>query len=64
MRGQTEEDWRALCEQAVMEKDIDKLIQLSKEINRLLTEKENRLKLPAVDAAVSRARIPVGERRR
>ena len=54
MEGQTEEPketWRALCQQAVLEKDVDKLIQLSKEINRLLTEKENRQKLPAFHAA-------------
>jgi hypothetical protein len=64
MEGQTQQTWRALCEQAVIEKDIDKLIQLSKEINRVLTEEENRQKLPAVDAAASRARVRVGERRR
>ena len=48
MEGQTEESeqtWRALCEQAVIEKDVDKLIQLCKEIDRLLTEKENRQKV-------------------
>jgi len=63
MEGQTEPEqtWRALCEQAVIEKDVDKLIQLSKEINRLLTEKENRQKSPAAKAAFSRARSPLHE---
>ncbi len=67
MEGQTErpeQTWRALCQQAVIEKDVDKLIQLSKEINRLLTEQENQLGLPAVDATFSRARSPLHEGRR
>jgi len=61
MEGQTEEPeepWRVLCEQAVIEKDVDKLIQLSKEIDRLLTEKENRQKSPAFNVAFSHARTP------
>jgi len=47
MEEQTEqpEPWRALCEQAVREKDVDKRIQLCKEIDRLLTERENRQKV-------------------
>jgi len=63
MEGQTEPEqtWRALCEQAVIEKDVDKLIQLSKEINRLLTEKENGQKSPAAKPAFSRARSPLHE---
>jgi len=36
------EPWRALCQQAVVENDVDKLNQLTKEINRLLTEKDDR----------------------
>jgi hypothetical protein len=43
MQGQTEETWRALCERAVVEKDPDNLLQIVKEINRLLTEKESRI---------------------
>jgi hypothetical protein len=43
MQGQTEQTWRKLCERAVIEKDPDKLLQLVKEINRLLNEKEARL---------------------
>jgi len=33
-----------LCEQAANEQDADKLMELVKEINRLLEEKESRLK--------------------
>jgi hypothetical protein len=43
MRGETEERWRQLCEQAVHEKDPKKLIELMQEINRLLEAKEQRL---------------------
>jgi hypothetical protein len=43
MQGQTEQTWRKMCERAVVEKDPDKLLQLVKEINRLLDEKEARL---------------------
>jgi hypothetical protein len=53
MEGQTEQPeqiWRALCQQAVIGNDLDKPIQLSKEINRL-SPKNNRLGLPVVDAA-------------
>lgn len=32
-----------LCEQAAVEQDSNRLIQLTREINRLLSEKQNRL---------------------
>jgi hypothetical protein len=35
--------WMQFCEQAAVEQDPDKLIQLVSEINRMLEEKENRL---------------------
>ena len=35
--------WRTLTEQAATEQDPDKLLDLIREINRLLEEKENRL---------------------
>jgi len=38
------EHWRQLCEQAAIEQDSEKLMELVKEINRLLAEKEARLK--------------------
>lgn len=44
LKGQTGELWKALCGQAAEEQDPEKLLQLVKEINRLLEEKEARLK--------------------
>jgi hypothetical protein len=44
MRGKTKELWEQFCEQAAVEQDPEKLIQLVKEINRMLEEKETRLK--------------------
>jgi hypothetical protein len=43
MRGETLERWELLCEQASKEQDHDQLLALSKEITRLLEEKESRL---------------------
>jgi hypothetical protein len=36
--------WRELCEQAAFEQDPDKLLELVREINRQLEEKEKRLR--------------------
>ena len=44
MQGEKKEQWRRLCEQAAIEQDSEKLLQLTEEINRLLNEKEERLK--------------------
>jgi hypothetical protein len=44
LKGETGELWRKLCEEAATEQDHEKLIELAKEINRLLDEKEQRLK--------------------
>ena len=44
MKGEKAELWRKLCEQAAVEQDPDKLLGLAREINRLLDEKEARLK--------------------
>lgn len=44
MRGKTKELWEQFCEQAAVEQDPEKLVQLAKEINRMLEEKEHRLK--------------------
>jgi hypothetical protein len=44
MKGDTAERWRKLCEQAAIEQDPQKLLELSEEINRLLEAKEQRLK--------------------
>lgn len=44
MKGQKREIWMHLCEQAATEQDPDKLMDLIKQINQLLEEKELRLK--------------------
>jgi hypothetical protein len=44
MQGKTKERWLELCEQATVEQDTQKLMALIAEINRLLEEKEQRLK--------------------
>jgi len=41
--GNIKERWRELCEQASVEQDPDKLLELVKEINQLLEEKRTRL---------------------
>jgi hypothetical protein len=40
MKGETGEHWRKLCEQAAIEQDTEKLLELTKEINALLEDKE------------------------
>ena len=44
MQGAVKERWMELCELAANEQDSQKLLELVKEINRLLEEKEQRLK--------------------
>ena len=44
MKGLLKERWMQLCEQATVEQDPQKLVELINEINRLLEEKERRLK--------------------
>ena len=43
MTGRDNERWRELCKQAAVENDPDKLRALTKEINRILDEKQKRL---------------------
>jgi len=43
MQGATKERWMELCEQASVEKDPDKLMQLVQEINDILGGKQDRL---------------------
>jgi hypothetical protein len=43
MQAETGERWRELCQQAAVEQDAQKLIQLIREINELLEMKERRL---------------------
>ncbi|MBV9887635.1 MAG: hypothetical protein JO119_13905 [Acidobacteria bacterium] len=40
---QNEERWKELCELAAKEQDPEKLLELTREINRLLLFKQNRL---------------------
>ncbi len=44
MNGNKTERWMELCSQAAIEQDATKLLVLTNEINRLLEEKEARLK--------------------
>jgi hypothetical protein len=44
MQGQEKERWLELCEQASTEQDPKKLSELVKEIDRLLQERQDRLK--------------------
>jgi hypothetical protein len=43
MKGETGERWRTLCQQAQIEQDPDKFMELISEITRLLEDKERRL---------------------
>jgi len=43
MQGEKKERWMELCAQAAVEQDPKKLLELAKEINDLLEEKERRL---------------------
>jgi hypothetical protein len=44
LKGETKEHWQQLCEQAAVEQDAERLMELIHEINRMLDEKEQRLK--------------------
>jgi hypothetical protein len=43
MKGKTKELWEQYCEQAAVEQNPDRLLELVREINRMLEEKETRL---------------------
>ncbi len=43
VQGENAERWRLLCERAATEQDPARLMELVREINRLLEEKEGRL---------------------
>jgi hypothetical protein len=47
MIGEKKERWLELCEQASVEQDPKKLLELVSEINQLLREKAGRLRLRA-----------------
>lgn len=44
MQGKTKEMWIRFCEQAAIEQDPEKLLELVKEINRILEERETHVK--------------------
>ena len=44
---QEKEQWTQLCEQAAVEQDSERLIELVSEIDRMLEEKDERLKTQA-----------------
>jgi hypothetical protein len=43
MQGKAKEAWLQLCEQVAVEQDTDRMIELVRELNRILEEKEQRL---------------------
>jgi hypothetical protein len=49
MQGKTNELWVQLCERASIEQNPDKLLELIREINRLLEEKQSRLSKSEAD---------------
>jgi hypothetical protein len=51
MQGETRERWQMLCEQAAMEQDPERLMCLIREIDQLLSEKEQRLQQQSQTAA-------------
>jgi len=44
MQGKVKEEWVQMCEQAAIEQNSEKLMALVTEINRMLDDKEQRLK--------------------
>ena len=48
MQGEVVDRWRVLCERAATEQDPTRLMELIREINRLLEEKEQRLQTQPV----------------
>jgi hypothetical protein len=48
VKDNTKERWFQLCEQAAVEQDTEKLLELVQEINSILEEKQVRLKVKAV----------------
>jgi hypothetical protein len=44
MQGTAKEEWTQLCDQAAVEQDSQKLMLLVSEINRMLDQKDERLK--------------------
>ena len=49
MIGENEDRWRKLCEAAAKEQDSERLLELVRQINQMLDDKERRLKGQAKD---------------
>ena len=45
MHGKVKEGWMQLCEQVAIEHDTERMIELVRELNQMLDEKEQRLGL-------------------
>ena len=43
MRGETRKRWRILCDRAAVEQDAEKLVEIYRDIIRMLDEKASRL---------------------
>ena len=54
----TEERWRELCAQAAVEQDPQKLMELVKEINRLLDSKQQRNRPAAKESLQAEGKPP------
>jgi hypothetical protein len=54
MQGENRERWQKLCEQASSEQDPDQLIRLVHEIEKLLADKEQRLRQQRAENQSSR----------
>jgi hypothetical protein len=53
MKGETRELWVQLCEQAAVEQDPNRLLELVTRINDLLEQKERRLKAHESSASLN-----------
>lgn len=58
MHNETRELWYQLCQLATIEQDPDKLLELVREIDRLLAEKEQRLKQRRIQQNAARHKPP------
>jgi hypothetical protein len=51
MANDEEREWRDLCERAAIETDHEKLVELAEKINRVLEEREKKLRRPITRAS-------------
>jgi hypothetical protein len=60
LKDEEKEIWMHLCEQAAVEQDPDKLMDLIRKINKSLEEKERRLKRNLNDPNRNKGEVPGG----